>query len=188
VVEADRKGLRQALEEDRADLAAAQLGNDAGWRKLALPSVVYSELLLFWIHERGKRRRASATGALAHRDAGGHADHLARGSSGVKRSKLRYTVVPRNVGREPLELVASGRADATLMDGRDRRRPGLHRGVDVAFALPERRSLHWMVRRDGRDLLDAVNAFLATERGETTAPTLEIEALTKPSALPRANS
>jgi len=192
VVEADRKGLRQALKEDRADLVAAQLGNDAGWRKLALPSVVYSESPLFWIHERGKRRPRTESDLTPLRivmlEDSAELTWLEEAQARTRR-KLRYTIVPRNIGREPLELVASGRADATLMDGREfAAARGLHPAVDVAFALPERRSLHWMVRRDGRDLLDAVNAFLATERGDTTAPTLEIEALTKPSALPRANS
>ncbi|MFM7432739.1 MAG: transglycosylase SLT domain-containing protein, partial [Gammaproteobacteria bacterium] len=60
--------------------------------------------------------------------------------------------------------------------------------VDVAFALPQQRDLHWMVRQDGRDLLKAVNEFLVRTREAPVEPTLEIERLTRPAALPRANS
>ena len=192
VVEQDRSGLRRAIAERRADIAAAQLGLSTPWRKVALPSQAYSESPLFWVHERNNRRPRTAADIAGLRavvlEDSAELAWLEEHRAGDL-SKIRYTVVPRNVGREPLELVASKRADVTLMDGREfAAARGLHPAVDVAFALPQRRTLHWMVRRDGRDLLEEVNGFLAGERGQPAAPTLEIEALTKPAALPRANS
>jgi membrane-bound lytic murein transglycosylase F len=75
------------------------------------------------------------------------------------------------------------------MDGREFAAARLlHPSVDVAFALPQQRDLHWMVRHDGRDLLAAVNEFLGRTRETPAEPTLEIERLTRPAALPRANS
>lgn len=75
------------------------------------------------------------------------------------------------------------------MDGREfAAARALHPSVEIAFALPERRQLYWMVRRDGRDLLEAANAFLVRERPKMPPPTMEIEALSRPLILPRANS
>ena len=192
VVEADRAGLRRALDEGRADLAAAQLGDHARWRKVALVSKPYSESPLFWVYDKG-RPRPRSPGDIAKLRAVVLEDSAELAWLEQRRdkdsAKIRYTVIPRNVGREPLELVASGRADVTLMDGREFAAARLlHPSVDVAFALPQQRDLHWMVRHDGRDLLAAVNDFLGRTRETPAEPTLEIERLTRPAALPRANS
>ena len=192
VVEADRAGLRRALDEGRADLAAAQLGDHARWRKVALVSKPYSESPLFWVYDKG-RPRPRSPGDIAKLRAVVLEDSAELAWLEQRRdkdsAKIRYTVIPRNVGREPLELVASGRADVTLMDGREFAAARLlHPSVDVAFALPQQRDLHWMVRHDGRDLLTAVNEFLGRTRETPAEPTLEIERLTRPAALPRANS
>ena len=192
VVEPDRAGLQRALREKRADVVAAQLSWNPKWRQVALPSTTYSESPLFWIHDKEKPRPKTLEAITALRvvvaDESPELQYLERHST-VGRARIRYTTVPRNVGRDPLELVSSGRADVTLMDGREfaAARP-LHPSLEVAFALPERRALHWMIRRDGRDLLETANTFLARERAKTPPPTLEIEALSKPTALPRANS
>ena len=192
VVETDREGLRRAIQERRADLAAAQLGWTSEWRPIALPSKPYSESPMFWVHDRQRPRPktlqelARLRGVVLDDSAG--SEWLARRPVS-ERSKLRYTVVPRNVGREPLELVESGRADIALLDGREfaAARP-IYPSLEVAFAIPELRSLHWMVRRDGRDLLAKADAFLATVRERAPPPTLEIDSLTRPPALPRANA
>jgi len=192
VVEPDRESLRQALREKRADIAAAQLSWDTTWRPVALPSAGYSESPLFWIHDKEKPRPKSNADIAKLRvvviDGSPELQWLSQQPS-IGRPRIRYTVVPRKTGRDPLELIAFGRADVTLMDVREfaAARP-LHPSVEVAFALPERRELIWMVRRDGRDLLEVVNTFLSRERAKTPPPTLEIEALSKPLELPRANS
>ena len=192
VVEVDRAGLRRALDEGRADLAAAQLGDHARWRKVALVSDPYSESPLFWVYDKGQPRPRSP-GDIAKLRAVVLEDSAELAwleyQRGKDSAKIRYTVIPRNLGREPLERVASGRAAVTLMDGREfAAARALHPSVDVAFALPQQRALHWMVRRDGRDLLEAVNEFLGRTREAPVEPTLEIARLTRPPALPRANS
>jgi len=192
VVEPDREGLRNALKDKRADLAAAQLSWSPRWRQVALPSEPYSESPLFWIHTKGKPRPKSVEEISKMRvvvtDESAELNWLEQQPS-IGRKRIRYTVVPRNVGRDTLELIASGRGDITLMDGREfAAARALHPSLEVAFALPERRELYWMVRRDGRDLLARTNAFLERERKTIPPPTLEIEALTRPLVLPRANS
>ena len=192
VVEPDRAGLRRALAEGRADVAAAQLSRSATWRRVALPSAPYSESPLFWVYDKNRPRPKTPADIANLRavmlEDSAELNWLKELGS---RSKVlqRYEIIPRKVGREPLELVASGRADITLMDGREfAAARALHPAVDVAFALTERRVLNWMVRRDGRDLVAAVNLFFEKRAKPPLEPTLEIEALTKPSALPRANS
>jgi membrane-bound lytic murein transglycosylase F len=192
VVESDRQGLRNALRDKRADLAAAQLSWSPRWRPVALPSEPYSESPLFWIHAKDQPRPKSIEEISKRRvivmDESAELNWLEQQPS-IGRKRIRYTVVPRNVGRDTLELIASGRGDITLMDGREfAAARALHPSLEVAFALPERRELYWMVRRDGRDLLTRVNEFLERERKTIPPPTLEIEALTRPLVLPRANS
>jgi len=192
MVEADIPALRRAVAENRADLAAAQLGWSSRWRTLALPSTVYSESPLFWVQDKTRRRSTTLTQLATQRlivleDSAG-AEWLA-GRPTPRGPALRPLVVPRILGRDPLELVESGRADAALLDGREfAAARALHPNVVVAFAMPERRRLHWMVRRDGRDLLAEVDRFLSQERKQAPAPTLEIDSLSRPAALPRANS
>jgi membrane-bound lytic murein transglycosylase F len=192
VVESDRQGLRNALKDKRADLAAAQLSWSPRWRQVALPSETYSESPLFWIRAKSSTRPKSIEEIskmnVIVMDESAELNWLEQQPS-IGRKRIRYTVIPRNVGREPLELVASGRGEITLMDGREfAAARALHPSVEIAFALPERRQLYWMVRRDGRDLLEAANAFLVRERPKMPPPTMEIEALSRPLILPRANS
>jgi len=192
VVETDYAGLRRAVAEKRADLAAAQLGWSSGWRRVALPSQSYSESPLFWVHDKAKARpktleQLAALRLIVLEDSAG-AEWLAQRPV-TAQPKLRPAIVPRALGREPLELVASGRTDAALLDGREfAAARALHPSVEVALAMPELRRLHWMVRRDGRDLLAEANKFLETVRAKAPPPTLEIDALTRPPALPRANA
>jgi membrane-bound lytic murein transglycosylase F len=192
VVEPDRQGLRNALRDKRADLAAAQLSWSPRWRQVALPSAVYSESPLFWIQAKDSTPLKTLEEVSKRRvivmEESAELNWLEQQPS-IGRKRIRYTVVPRNVGRDTLELVASGRGDVTLMDGREfAAARALHPSLEIAFALPERRELYWMVRRDGRDLLTEVDAFFARERPKITPPTLEIEELSRPRVLPRANS
>lgn len=192
VVETDYAGLRRAVADRRADLAAAQLGWSSEWRRIALPSESYSESPLFWVHDKAKPRPKTLAQLASLRlivlEDSAAADWLAERPASA-RPKLRPALVPRALGRDPLELVASDRADAALLDGREfAAARALHPTVEVALAMPDLRRLHWMVRRDGRDLLSATNRFLASVREKAPPPTLEIEALTRPPALPRASA
>ena len=187
---ADRAGLREAIASRRADLAASQLSWSGHWRGVALPSEVYAESPLFWVYQRGQPRpktvadiRKLRAVVLEDSAAWNYLDSL----SAITRAGYEITEIPKDVGRDPLELVATGRADVALIDGREfavtRAR---YPNVDVAFGLDERRPLYWMVRKDGRDLLKIVNTFLASERDARRIP--EPIGDFDPGALPEANA
>jgi len=192
VMEADGQGLRNALKDKRADLAAAQLSLGPRWRQVALPSEPYSESPLFWVHAKGSTRPTTVEEIRKMRvvvmDESAELNWLEQQPS-IGSKRILHTVIPRKVGRDTLELVASGRGDITLMDGREfaAARP-LHPTLEIAFALPERRKLRWMIRRDGHDLLQAANTFLIRERPKITPPMMEIDAFSRPLVVPRANS
>jgi membrane-bound lytic murein transglycosylase F len=188
----DRAGLRAALKDDRADLAAAQLSWSSPWRSVALPSETYSDSPLFWVYNRSKPRPKTpaeiAKLKMVILEDSAESNYL-ESRARKEFAGYKWTVLPRSLGLDPLELVASGRADVTLMDGREfAAERVIHPNVDVAFPLPQQRPLYWMVRKDGRDLLEAVNQFLAGEREATRIPTLSIEALSAPPRLPAANA
>jgi membrane-bound lytic murein transglycosylase F len=91
--------------------------------------------------------------------------------SALERAAYELTELPKNLGRDPLDIVASGRAEVTLIDGFEyanlrTRYPSL----DVAFGVEARRPLYWMVRKDGRDLLKEVNRFLLEQREKKSIP------------------
>jgi membrane-bound lytic murein transglycosylase F len=188
----DPAGLRDAIKDDRADLAAAQLSWSSLWRDIALHSKSYSDSPLFWVYNRNTPRpRTPAEIAklkmviLEDSAESNYLESRARNEF----AGYKWTVLPRSLGLDPLELVNSGRADVTLMDGRKfAALRVIHPDVDVAFPLPQQRPLYWMVRKDGRDLLEATNRFLAVEREATRIPTLSIEKLSAPPRLPTANA
>jgi len=192
VTASDRAGLRAAIKDDRADLAAAQLSWSSPWRNIALHSESYSDSPLFWVYNRSKPRPKTpaeiAKLKMVILEDSAESNYL-ESRARKEFAGYKWTVLPRSLGLDPLELVASGRADVTLMDGREfAAERVIHPNVDVAFPLPQQRPLYWMVRKDGRDLLEAVNRFLAGEREATRIPTLSIEALSAPPRLPTANA
>lgn len=188
----DRAALRRAVDEKRVDLAAAQLTWTTRWRGSALPSVAYSDSPLFWVYERSRPRPRAPEDLTRLRavilDDSAPANYL-ESLSIRRRAAFNVVVLPRELGRNPLELVEAGRADVTLVDGREfaltRDR---HPSLAVAFPLTDRRPLYWMVRRDGRDLLEVANVFLQGERARQAIPTLEVASLTAPRRLPMANA
>ena len=174
VLVADRTELRDAIVTRRADIAASRLSWSSQWRGVALPSEVYAESPLFWVYQRG-RPRPKTTGDLKNLEAVVLEDSAAwnylQSLSALERAAYELTELPKNLGRDPLDIVASGRAEITLIDGFEyanlrARYPSL----DVAFGIDARRPLYWMVRKDGRDLLKEVNRFLAEQREKKSIP------------------
>jgi len=174
VVVADRAELREAIATRRADIAASRLSWSKQWRGVALPSEVYAESPLFWVYQRG-RPRPKTTDDLKNLKAVVLEDSAAwnylQSLSALERAAYELTELPKNLGRDPLDIVASGRAEVTLIDGFEyanlrTRYPSL----DVAFGVEARRPLYWMVRKDGRDLLKEVNRFLLEQREKKSIP------------------
>ncbi len=86
--------------------------------------------------------------------------------SGVPR--LSWTTEPSS-SSDLLALLESGRADYAIVDANEFAfTRHLYPDASVAFALPDSRSLQWVVRADGPDLLAEINRFFASaaESGE----------------------
>ena len=172
----DRASLRRLLKDKKIDLAAAQLTWHRGWRGVGVATQDYSESPLLWVYRRGTARPQSETDLQDKRivilaDSTAAAELETR--SAIERAALDWTVLPRQLGRDPLELVSTGAADATLVDGREfAHRWPLYPQLVVAFALPERRKMQWIIRRDGKDLLAAANEFLAEDALEYAPPSI----------------
>ena len=174
VVVADRAELREAIATRRADIAASRLSWSNQWRGVALPSEAYAESPLFWVYQRGRPRPKTLDDlknlkAVVLEDSA--AWNYLQSLSALERAAYELTELPKNLGRDPLDIVASGRAEVTLIDGFEyanlrTRYPSL----DVAFGIEARRPLYWMVRKDGRDLLKEVNRFLIEQRNEKNIP------------------
>ena len=86
------------------------------------------------------------------------------------------TELPRERAN-PLDWVASGDADFAVIDENDFQfARHLNPEVVVAFRLPDPRPLQWLIRRDGLDLRDAVNAFFGDATRSGLLARLEREA------------
>ena len=170
----DRASLRRLLKEREIDLAAAQLTWHRGWKGVGLATRDYSESPLLWVYARGAARPKNEAALQGQRIvilADSTAAAVLETRSAIERAALDWTVLPRQLGRDPLELVTSQAADATLVDGREfAQRWPLFPELRVAFALPERRRMQWIVRHDGRDLLAEANEFLATAARDYAPP------------------
>jgi len=160
----DATALRELLSEGGADIAAAQLTVSNEWKRVALASNSYQQLPQLVVQRRGARRVTNVTGLRGARlavPAGSPQLQLLRDIRGNGAPYLSWTELPRELA-DPLDWVASGDADYAIVDANEFRfTRHLHPEVVVAFELPDPRPLHWMIRRDGLYLRDAVNAFIA---------------------------
>jgi membrane-bound lytic murein transglycosylase F len=86
--------------------------------------------------------------------------------------KMKNTVAPNlrwvetaPTSADPLEDVDSGQANYALIDAREYSfARHLYPNVEVGFALPDARPVQWIVRREERDLVGAVNRFFDAYR------------------------
>ena len=183
----DRTGLRAALNAGQADIAAAQLSYDANWKRVGLASKAYGSSPLYWIYQLGDQQPHNFAELKKLRIV------VTQDSSEATQLQQQYAqgsmphliLLPSGMGRTPIELVETNRADITLMDGYDYAfAKGLHRNTDIAFALPKPRALNWIIRNDGQDLLRMVDVFLDNERSQGRIPKLQQSMLTPPTRLP----
>ena len=189
ITAADRRGLKAALAEGRADLAAAQLTSHRRWAKLGVPAEPYAQVPLHWVYRRGQPRPANTralaklrivvlenTAASDYLDAHGTLDGI----------ELHWEVLPRRAGMDALDAVRLGEADVTLVDGNEYAfaRP-LHPDTAIAFTATLPRDTQWIVRRDAPDLLESVNAFFRAEASSGRLKRILAEALQPPPDLER---
>lgn len=168
VTAADREGLRAALADGRADLAAAQLTFHRRWERVGTAAEPYAEGRMLWAYRRGQRRPGSIADLQRRRIAvqeGSAASDYLDAHPQPKGVALEWEVIPRRESLDGLEALRIGRAEVTLVDANEYTfaRP-LHPEAAIAFAATESRPMQWIVRHGARDLLAAVNTFFAEER------------------------
>jgi membrane-bound lytic murein transglycosylase F len=165
---ADTAALRAALKSGRADIAAAQLTASATAGDAAIACTPYDEVVQHWVYRRGEQRPRTLADVAAARvivaEDGPEAAML-DAHAGKLNQPLEWIVIPRGAEMTPLDALSEGIADVALIDGyRFVFERALHPGVAVAFSLPVRRPVGWLVRPDAAGLRDAVDQFFAAKK------------------------
>ena len=168
----DEGALRAALASGRADIAAAQITADSAWRDVGEPAAPYAEVPQLVIYRSGEPAPQNLPQLQ-------YAKLVVRAHSPqVEVLKQLRLVAPflqweaTETGNTPLQDVASGEVGYAVVDGRAYAYAHhLYPDVRVAFSLPQKRPIQWVVRPDAPDLLHAVNHYFRTLRatGQLTA-------------------
>lgn len=162
----DARAMQAELATGRADIAAAQLTADAGWRRVGEASAPYEQIEQLVVYRQGKTRPRGTlqieTSRLAVRAESPQERILERQKKTVAPT-LSWVVTAPNAA-DPLEDVTTGQVDYAVVDARELSfARHIYPDIDVGFALPESRPTQWIVRRGARDLLRRVNQFFAAQ-------------------------
>jgi membrane-bound lytic murein transglycosylase F len=170
----DVRAMREELATGRADIAAAQLTADPGWTFVGQASAPYDNIQQLVVYRKGKARPRDTVQIESSR----LAVRAGSAQEGIL-EHLRKTVAPAlnwvataPSSADPLEDVATGRADYALVDAREFSfSRHIYPDIDVGFALPDPRPTQWIVRRGERELWRRVNWFFTslTRSGELAA-------------------
>lgn len=164
----DVVALRDTLKAGLADIAAAQLTAGNAGDSDGLACAPWDEVVQQWVYRRGEPRPRTLKDVAAARvivaEDSPEALMLSQHASQLD-SALEWIAIPRGSDMEPLDAISEGIADVALVDAYrfvfDR---ALHPDVAVAFALPVRRPVAWLVRPDAAGLRDAVDGFFAAKK------------------------
>ncbi len=164
----DAAALRDTLKAGLADIAAAQLTASASWEGTGLACKPYDEVIQHWVYRRGEPRPRTLADLAASRvivaEDSPEADMLERHAGGLN-AELEWIAIPRGAELDPLDAVTDGIADVALIDAyRFVFERALHPETAVAFSLPVRRPVAWVVRPGATALRDSVDAFFAEKR------------------------
>ena len=175
----DRGNLREMLAEGSADIAAAQLTADEGWKRAGLATATYREVPQLVVQRRGQpatRNIAGLNGARVVVRSGSPQLQLLRELHRNGAAYLTWTELPHEQA-DPLDWVSSGDADYAIIDRTEFAfAHHLYPDVSVAFALPDPRPVQWLVRRSALELRDAANRFFASARASGLLQRLTLEA------------
>ena len=157
--------MRAALASGRADIAAAQIAANAAWDRVGDPSAPYAEIPQLVIYHSGH----TAPDNLPHLE---DAKLIVRPDSPQEEvlRKLRLvapflTWTATKPGTAPLQDVESGGDGYAIVDARAYAYARqLYPNTSIAFALPQRRPVQWMVRPGAPELMRAVNHFFHSMR------------------------
>jgi len=161
----NQAALQAALASGRADIAAAQISADAAWRRVGTPAAPYAQIPQLVIYRRGE---PDPTGLPQLQ----HAKLVVRADSPqldvLQKLKLQAPFLHwegTSGENSPLQDVARGRVGYAVVDARAYGYEHyLYPDVRVGFALPQRRPVQWIVRRDAPELLRVVNGFFDSLR------------------------
>ena len=160
----DRASMRDMLADGRVDIAAAELTADDYWKRAGLATSSYREIQQLVVQRRGLPPIHNISGLNGTRIVareGSPQLELLRGWRGSGATYLTWTELPREQA-DPLDWVNTGDADYAIIDRSEFSfARHLYPDVSVAFALPDPRSVQWLVRRSALDLRDAANRFFA---------------------------
>jgi membrane-bound lytic murein transglycosylase F len=163
-----RAALRRALAEGRADLAAAQLTWGPEWQTAGIATQPYDQVVQYWVYRRGRPKPAGlgdlAEARIVVMEDSAEAAFLQSWSAEAK-ADLEWVEIPRAGGIDSLDAVGSGTADVALIDGNEFAfARALHPEVGIAFALPRKRPVQWILPRGAESLRTVVDAWFERER------------------------
>ncbi|MCP5359184.1 MAG: membrane-bound lytic murein transglycosylase MltF [Steroidobacteraceae bacterium] len=164
----NRSALRDALAGGQFDLVAAQLSWDPAWEDVGLPAAPYDSVPQHWIYRRSQRRPATLADIAARRvvvmEDSVEALYLSTSVPDAD-PPLRWIELSRASGIDALDAVGRGSADVTLVDGHEFAfARALHPEVGIAFSLPQKRPVQWILPRGAEALREAVDDWFAEER------------------------
>ncbi len=163
----DERHVLEALRKGSADIAAAQITYRGPWRAFALPSRNYDQIAQLVVYARGTVRPRNSKALVGRRIVvkaeSPQADELAALRSSLGHA-LEWQELPVTAVNRPLDVLAAGEADVSLVDAPAFRfiqqaYPELLAG----FELERSRSVQWMVRRRSNALLATIDAFLGSD-------------------------
>jgi len=159
---ADERAMQAELATGRADVAAAQLSVDYAWAHVGQVSAPYDEIPQLIVYRKGKTRPHGTAqlepARLAVRAGSPQEAVLERLKRAVAPKLTWIAAGPR--AADPLDDVANGQADYAVVDQREFSfARHLYPDVDVGFALPETRPVHWVVRRGAPALVRRIDRF-----------------------------
>jgi peptidoglycan lytic transglycosylase F len=159
---ANEAAMRSELAAGRADIAAAQITASPEWSKVGEAAAPYAEIPQLVVYRQDEPRPRDTlqleTAKLAVR-AGSPQEQLLERMKEILAPHLSWVeTAPSDA--DPLEDVDSGQARYAIIDARTYSYAHhLYPDIDVGFTLPEKRPVQWVARRDGGDLVHAVNDF-----------------------------
>ena len=168
--------LREALASGAADIVAAQLTADDSWRSSALISNTYRKVTQLVIQQRGAQLARSIDDLRGKRLVVSEQSPQLQLLTDLREKNapyLNWTELRREQAN-PLDWVTSDDADCAIVDDSDFRFAQFtNPETVVAFELPQKRSLQWMMPPSALELRDAVNRFFRD--GERSGVLAEIE-------------
>ena len=157
--------IQHELAAGHADIAAAQITATPAWSKVGESAAPYADVPQLVVYRRGEQPPRDTlqleTAKLAVR-AGSPQEHLLGRLKAMFAPHLSWVeTAPSDA--DPLEDVDSGQARYAIVDARTYSYAHhLYPDIKVGFTLPQKRPIQWIVRRDGTDLVQAVNRFFLT--------------------------